>query len=49
MQIAMAKTGICGAQQYLMRLRLRDLKVLDGHGLVSFMEDGGPHRCFLPG
>ena len=48
MQIAVAKTGIRGTQQYLVRLRLRDLEGLDGHGLMRFVEDGRPHRSFLP-
>jgi len=30
------------------RLRLRYIESLDGHGLVSFVKDGGPHRFFLP-
>ena len=48
MRITVAKTGIRGTQQYLVRLRLRYLDGLDGHGLVSFVEDSCPHRLFLP-
>ena len=48
MQITVAETGIRGTQQYLVRLRLRDLEGLNGHGLMSFMEDGRSHRSFLP-
>jgi hypothetical protein len=48
MQITVAETGIRGTQQYLMRLWLRYLEGLDGHGLMSFVEDGRPHRSLLP-
>ena len=48
MQIAVSETGIRGTQQYLVRLRLRYLEGLNGHGLMSFMEDGRSHRSFLP-
>src|ERR1700722_10046522 len=48
MQIAVTKTCISGTQQHLVRQRLCYLERFDGHGLVHFVKDGGPHGCSFP-